>query len=137
MAGKAVWVVLHCEVFLTPESSVVDEVVAFVASSRRKARSMMKSHIPDRGTWWRLECARVDDDDGTSLPSALYSRDGRVLKSAPEKAGYRASLLRFRRALAAMKEHLAKMRKNGESRKAIRLRSSAIRSMSRTLAGHS
>ena len=136
MAGKPVWIVLHCQICLTLRNYVVDEVVAFVASSKGKALRMIKSHIPDSGTWWRLECVRLDGDEGALILPILFSPEGRVLKSAPLKSAYRVTLVRYRKAVALMKEHLAKMRRKGDSPQQIRLRMSSIRSMSRTLASH-
>src|SRR4051812_31026260 len=114
-----VWVVSHCEVFLEPHNHLVDETVVFVATSRRSLEEYFKRIRIQPGTWWRVECGRLDDVEGTVAASVLYSRLGRVIKTPRVKQGYRAAIADNRKWAERYQEMLKKARREGRPGKEI------------------
>jgi len=135
--GQRVWVVSHCEVFLQPGRSAVDEVVTYVASSKASALRLIRATRVDPGTWWRLEPARVDEIDIRGCASELYSREGRRLKTAPVEKGYRAAIPRYRKNLASVRRRLAEFSREGRPKRDLDILRGALKSIQSCLMGHS
>lgn len=136
--GSMIWVISHCEVVLTAETYLVDEAVMFTASSKRAAEKLIRRVRVDPGTWWRLECARLDDVEGTVGRCILFSRDGRAIRTAPVKQGYRAAIARDKRLLVSLRKRLADVRRDGGSgsKKLIVNLQSTIGHVTKNLSGH-
>ena len=138
--GPLIWVVLHCEVVLTVDSWLVDEAVLFVASSRATVERLIRSYRVDPGSWWRVECARLDDIEGTCthgrVGTVYYSRTGKVLRQPPKEAGYRAAIFRDRRTADSIEKRLKKSASDALSQKVIKNLRTALRSIRRVLSHH-
>jgi hypothetical protein len=137
MKGRRIWIVSHCEVYLQPGDYGVDETVLFLASSKAKALRLMRASWVEPGSWWRLESGRLDDLEGRFPGTALYSQTGRLLKSAPVQAGYRAAISRYRRNLERLRVRLAEVRREGGAKRHVDFLREAMRSLGSSLRGHS
>ena len=133
--GPRVWVIFHCEVWLEPRKCFVDETVLFLASSKQLAKHIIRTVKVDAGSWWRVECGRLDDLEGRVAGSVLYSRSGRVLKTPPVKQGYRAAIARDRQRLMQARATLEAARREGRPRKIIANWKRAVRGMIWALRG--
>lgn len=136
MKDARVWVVSHCEVFLDRGAHAVDELVTFVASSKESALRLIRATWVDPGTWWRIEGFPLDDLKVMGGDAELYSREGRRLKSAPVRQGYRAAIPRYRKNLAALRASLAQARREGRPKKVLATLRRALESIRRRLQGH-
>lgn len=134
--GRRIWVIFHCEVWLKPRKHFVDEAVLFVASSKRSVEHIFRTIKVDVGSWWRVECGRLDDLEGHVTGSVLYSRSGKVLKTPPVKEGYRAAVARDKKQLIATRASLEAARKEGRPRTVISNLERAVRDMTWALRGH-
>jgi hypothetical protein len=137
MKGRRIWIVFHCEVYLQPGDHGVDEVVLLLASSKAAARRLMRATRVDPGTWWRLESGRLDDLEGRFPGTELYSPAGRLLRTAPIKAGYRAAISRYGRNLERLRARLAEVRREGGAKRHVAVLKDATRSIRLSLRGHS
>ena len=133
---KTVWIVSHCEVYLRPGLHGVDQLTSFVASSKAAALRLLRATRVDPGTWWRLEEFRVDDFQVRGCAAELWSREGRPLKSAPVKAGYRAAIIRYRKDALRIRASLAKFRREGRPKRDLDVLEKALRSTKTCLRGH-
>ena len=133
---RKVWVISHCEVYLKPRDWVVDEMAAFVASTKAAALRLIGAATVDPGTWWRLEEFRVDDVQMRGDAARLYSREGRPLKSPPAKAGYRAAIARARKDASRLRARKAEFRREGRPKRDIAILEKALRWTESCLKGH-
>jgi len=132
-----VWVVSHCEVFLEPRNHLVDETVVFVATSQQSLERYFKRIRIQPGTWWRVECGRLDDVEGTVAGSVLYSRRGKVIKTPPVKQGYRAAIADNKKRAERCLGMLKKARREARTRKEIESLERNLRAYRWRLRGHS
>jgi hypothetical protein len=136
MKGARAWVVSHVEVFLKPRDYAVDEMVTYVASSKEDALRLIRATAVDPGTWWKIEPFPLDDYKVMGGDAELYSREGRRLKSAPVRQGYRAALPRYRKNAASLHARLAQARREGRPRKDVDLLRKALEGTRACLEGH-
>ncbi len=135
--GPQVRIISHCEVFLEPGIHLVDETVVFVATSKYFVEKYFQRVRIEPGTWWRVECGRLDDIEGTVAGSVLYSRAGRVLKTSPVKQGYRAAIVRNQAWADRYLAMLKKARREGQPREEIENLERTLQSFRWRLRGHS
>ena len=131
--GDRIWVVFHCEVALSLQGPLVDEMVFFTASSKFTAMRLIRESHVNPGTWWRLNCARLDNIDGTCEPSVLYSRAGRVIRTRPFEKGFRAALRQNKQDVERIKKQLNSPQKAELSAKAIANLRDTLRSIRRVI----
>jgi hypothetical protein len=118
----------------------VDEDVFFTASSRRTAERLLRSVRVDPGSWWRVECARLDDVEGTRaddrLANRYYSRAGKEISSPPQDQGYRAAILREKRNVRMLQGRLRTAVRDGLSKQVLKNLRRSLRSIQRVLSRH-
>ncbi len=133
MSARAarVWVVHHCEVALTLQGPLVDEMLFFTASSWNSAARMMRKVWVQPGSWWRVTTSRIDDSDPDAPQTGLYSRALNPLKSPPFASGLRAAKTRCRKDILGIRRRL---RNDGVDRKTARILRDTVSGMKRVLA---
>ena len=112
------WIVSYCQVYLQPNGYRVDEMVAFLATSKASLRRFLNVRIAD-GTWWSVETGRLDEIEEQGSGPQLYSSFGKPIASAPVKRGYRAAIASLAWCLEVYKKKLQVARKSGRPKREI------------------